>query len=40
VALLPGQDLVVLASAKGRTNDLAHLHTNFRLDPKGTISRW
>ena len=35
VALLPGKELVVFASGKGRTNDLAHLHTNFRLDSKG-----
>jgi len=35
VALLPRKELVVFASGKGRTNDLAHLHTNFRLDPKG-----
>jgi hypothetical protein len=35
VALLPGKELVVFASGKGRSNDLAHLHTNFRLDPKG-----
>lgn len=36
VAILPGRELVVFASGKGRTNDLAHLHTNFRLDPKGS----
>jgi len=35
VALLPAKELVVFASGKGRTNDLAHLHTNFRLDSKG-----
>ncbi len=35
VSLLPGRDLMVFASGKGRTNDLAHLHTSFRLDPKG-----
>jgi len=27
--------MVVLASAKNRTNDLAHLHTNFRLNKRG-----
>jgi len=35
VALLPAKEMVVFASAKNRTNDLAHLHTNFRLDAKG-----
>jgi hypothetical protein len=35
VTLLPRKELVVFASGKGRTNDLAHLHANFRLDPKG-----
>jgi hypothetical protein len=35
VALLPGKELMVFASGKDATNDLAHLHTNFRLDPKG-----
>jgi hypothetical protein len=31
VALLPDKYLVLVASGKNRTNDLAHLHTNFRL---------
>ncbi len=35
VCILPGGCLVVFASAKGRTNDLAHLHTNFRLHKAG-----
>ncbi len=35
VALLPDKYLVVFASAKNRTNDPAHLHTNFRLNSKG-----
>lgn len=35
VALLPGKELIVFASGKNRTTDLAHLHTNFRLDPQG-----
>lgn len=35
VGILPGNYLVVFASGKGRTNDLAHLQTNFRLAPKG-----
>ncbi len=35
VFLLPDKDLVVFASGKGRTNDLARLHTNFRLDKQG-----
>ena len=35
VVLLPRKELVVFASGKGRINDLAHLHTNFRIDPKG-----
>jgi hypothetical protein len=35
VALLPRKELVVFASAKNRTSDLAHLHANFRLDPQG-----
>ncbi len=35
VAILPGNYLVVFASGKGRTNDLAHLHTNFRLSKNG-----
>ena len=30
-ALLPGKYMVVFASGKNRTNDLAHLHTGFRL---------
>jgi len=35
VGLLPGNYLVVFASGKGRTNDLAHLHANFRLNTDG-----
>ncbi len=35
VALLPDKYMLVFASGKGRTNDLAHLHANFRLDPQG-----
>ncbi len=35
VGILPGNYLVVFASGKGRTNDLAELHTNFRLDKAG-----
>jgi len=35
VALLADKCLVVFASAKARTNDLAHLHTNFRLERGG-----
>lgn len=35
VALLPDMDLVVFASGKDRTNDLSHLHTNFRLNTNG-----
>jgi hypothetical protein len=35
VSLLPDKYLVVFASANGRTSDLAHLHTNFRLDQRG-----
>jgi hypothetical protein len=35
VSLLPDKYLVVFASGKDRTNDLAHLHANFRLDPHG-----
>jgi hypothetical protein len=35
VSLLPDKFLVVFASAKDRTNDLNHLHTNFRLDHQG-----
>jgi hypothetical protein len=35
VALLPGKEMVVFASAKDRSTDLAHLHTNFRLEPRG-----
>src|SRR6185295_14473547 len=35
VVLLPDKYIVVFASAKNRTNDLAHLHTNFRLDKRG-----
>ncbi len=35
VVLLPDKYLVVFASAKDRTQDLAQLHCNFRLDPGG-----
>jgi hypothetical protein len=35
VCILPDNYLVVFASAKGSTNDLAHLHTNFRLSKDG-----
>jgi hypothetical protein len=35
VRILPGNYLVIFASGKGRTNDLAHLHTNFRLGKDG-----
>ena len=35
VVLLPDKYLVVFASGKNRTNDLAHLHTGFRLAPRG-----
>ncbi len=35
VVLLPEKFMVVFASAKDRTNDLAHLHTNFRLNKQG-----
>jgi hypothetical protein len=35
VALLPDKYLVVFASGKDRTTNLTHLHTNFRLDPRG-----
>jgi hypothetical protein len=35
VALLPNKCMVVFASAKDRTTNLAHLHTNFRLAPEG-----
>ena len=36
VSLLSHKCLVVYTSAKGGTNDLAHLHTNFRLDKQGS----
>jgi hypothetical protein len=36
VALLPGKCLLVFASGKGRATNLAFLHANFRLDPKGS----
>ena len=36
VSLLPDKYLVVFASGKARANDLAHLHANFRLDPRGS----
>jgi hypothetical protein len=32
VVLLPDKHLIVFASGKARTNDLAHLHANFRFD--------
>src|SRR5690348_114425 len=35
VGLLPGNYLVVFTSGKGNTNDLAHLHANFRLKTEG-----
>ena len=35
VSLLPDKYLVVFASGKNRTNDLLHLHTSFRLEPRG-----
>jgi hypothetical protein len=35
VALLPNKYMVVFASAKNRTNDLARLHTSFRLNKQG-----
>jgi hypothetical protein len=35
VLLLPAKFMVVFASAKNRANDLAHLHTNFRLNKQG-----
>jgi len=35
VVLLPDKYMVVFASGKNRTNDLAHLHTNFRLNKEG-----
>ncbi len=35
VVLLPGKFIVVFASGKDRTNDLAHLHANFRLNQQG-----
>ena len=37
VSLLPEKCLVVFASGKGRTTNLARLHANFRLDPKGSF---
>lgn len=36
VAVLPDKYLVVFASAKDRTHDVAHLHANFRLDKQGS----
>ena len=36
VVLLPDKYMVVFASGKDRTNDLAHLHTNFRLSKAGS----
>src|SRR5262245_31353591 len=36
VSLLPDKYLLVFASAKNRTRDLVHLHTNFRLDKQGS----
>src|SRR5579859_5227698 len=35
VGILPGNFLVIFASGKARTNDLAHLHTNFQLAKDG-----
>jgi len=35
VGLLPDKYLLVFASGKNRTNDLVHLHTNFRLKKEG-----
>jgi hypothetical protein len=35
VLLLPDRYLIVFASGKARSNDLAHLHTNFRPDRQG-----
>jgi hypothetical protein len=35
VVLLPDKFMLVLASGKDRTNDLAHLHVNFRLNTNG-----
>jgi len=35
IVLLPDKYFVVFASAKNRTDDLAHLHTNFRLEKNG-----
>src|SRR5262249_40251310 len=35
VSILPSNYLVLFASGKGRIKDLAHLHTNFRLDKNG-----
>src|SRR5438093_1153227 len=35
LSLLPDKYMVVFASGKNRTNDLTHLHTNFRLDKAG-----
>ncbi len=35
VGILPGNYLLVFTSGTGRTNDLAHLHTNFRLAKDG-----
>lgn len=36
VVLLPDKYVVVFASAKNRTNNLAYLHTNFRLTKQGS----
>src|SRR5204863_150859 len=35
VGLLPDKYILVFASGKNRTNDLVHLHTNFRLNKQG-----
>ena len=35
VVMLPDSYLLVSTSGSGRTNDLAHLHANFRLDKEG-----
>ena len=36
VVLLPEKFLLVFASAKDRSKELTHLHTNFKLDPQGS----
>src|SRR5947207_1448201 len=37
VALLPDKYMVIFSSGKNRTKDLAHLHTNFRLEQQGSF---